>query len=338
MDKILLVFWSLTETATMVLLIRGGPLPNWIIGFLAVHVLTVLLTYAIFNRFVKKDSRLRKGMWSKGFLVFLGAVSIVPVTGPPVSLSIIFYLRFFSVVPVRTESFKQINQNVLVNLQKKLQSRTIPITEALLIHQLKREDALRMLGVIDEMDWTATKSGILRYVIRLCPYQNILLVAIDVLKKKTDAIFSEIGKLESDPDRHQENLRVLANLYHEICYLDLCEPVMKQIYLEKACDYAMRNLKANVGSGDDALLAVRYLLEAGRVEDANQVYNRIRNSAAYHQDKWIPYAFELSVRRTDMAMFNTLYPLIESTDGVYVPAKVKKAARAWKKMLTSAWS
>jgi hypothetical protein len=158
-----------------------------------------------------------------------------------------------------------------------------------------------------------------------------------MLKKKTDAIFSEIAGLEPQAGLNREKLRLLANFYHEICYLDLCEPVMKQIYLDKACNYAVRAFEQGDKDEDDALLAVRYLLEVGRLDDAHELYLRIRNKGKYFFPKWIPYEFELSVRRTDFELFTHLYLLIESGGGVYVPDKVKGAAKAWRKVLTSAW-
>ena len=325
MDKLLLLCWGITEISAAALLIKGVSGWSRIFGFLIFHGLTVLLTYMIFRVFIGRDDQLGKQVMSNAFLFFLGVVSIVPSIGPAVSLFIILFLRYYFVVPIRTESFKRINHDVLIDLQKKLESRTIPITEALLIRQLSRDDALRMLAVIDEMDWTATKSGILRYIIRLGPYQNIVLLAIDIFKKKTDSILSDIGVLESAENPDPEPLRMLSNLYHEIFYLDLCEPVMKQIYLNKACDYAVRAYDAGENTEDDALLAVRYLLEAGRVDDAHKIYFENRNKRQYHIPKWLPYEFELSVKRTDMKLFENLYPIIESGKGAYVPEKVKKA-------------
>lgn len=337
MDKMLLACWGLSEIFTAVVLING--MADWsrIFVFLNLHGITILSTVGILYQYAGENSRLRNSLMSRGFLFFLGILCILPFTGPAVALSILMYLRFFSSVLVRTESFNIISQDVLISLQKQLEGRTIPITEALLIRQLSRDDALRMLSVLDEMDWTAAKSGILKYIIRLGPYQNIVLVAIDMLKKKTDAIFAEIVRAETHKSNGNKQLRVLASLYHEICYLDLCEPAMKQIYLNKACDYALQAFREGGGVEEDALLAVRYLLEAGRIDEAYGVYVQSRKNGAYYLPKWVPYEFELSVRRTDAESFNNLSLLIESAGGVYVPNKVKQAASAWKKVLTSAW-
>ena len=51
----------------------------------------------------------------------------------------------------------------------------------------------------------------------------------------------------------------------------------------------------------------------------------------------ITYEFELSVRRGDRDQFNDLYLLIEAGGGVFIPQRVKEAASAWQKFLTSAW-
>ena len=337
MDKLLIVCWGITEISAAVLLVKGISGWSQIFGFSSFHGLTILFTYMIFRAFIGRDIQLRKQVMCNAFLFFLMVVSVIPSIGPAVSLFIILFLRYCFVVSIRTESFKLVNHDVLIDLQKKLESRTIPITEALLIRQLSRDDALRMVLVIDEMDWTATKSGILRYIIRLGPYQNIVLLAIDIFKKKTDSILSEIGTLESAKNPDHERLRVLSNLYHEICYLDLCEPVMKQIYLNKASDYAVRAFNSGGNAEDDALLAVRYLLETGRVNDANTIYLENQKKGQYNIPKWLPYELELSVRRTDMKLFENLFPTIKAGGGVYVPEKVKKAAETWRKVLTSAW-
>jgi hypothetical protein len=286
---------------------------------------------------IGSDRQLKDNLISKGFVIFLFMVSLVPLIGPAVALFIVLFLRFYPILPLRTESFQKINQDILIGIQKTIGDRTIPLTEALLIRQLKRDDALRMLAVIDEMEWTATKSGILRYIIRLSPFQNIVLIAVDMLKKKTDAIVKDISDLESMPEPGGNIYQQIANLYHEISYLDLCEPVMKQTYQDKACKHALLAYKNGGEQEDEALLAVKYLLEADRVDDAYEIYRQVRKKGAYFFPKWVTYEFEFAVRRSDDTLFNNLYLLIESGGGVFIPEKVKQAAKAWRKVLTSAW-
>jgi hypothetical protein len=330
-------FWGITETATAVFLIQG--ISNWVqmMAFLAAHGLTIALTYMIFSMLISSDPQLRNQVSTKGFTIFLITIAIVPLIGPGVVFFIGIFLRFFPLYPVRTESYQKVSREVLIDIQQKLQARTIPLTEALLIRQLTRDMALRMLGIIDEMDWTAIKSSILRYVIRLSPYQNIVLMAIDILKKKTDAILSEILQLERLEKKTHEHFNTLSNLYHELCYLDLCEPLMKQTYLNKACGYALECYHIRDHNEDDALLSVKYLLEANRVEEAQEIYNMVRSKGDYFFPKWVTYELEISVKKSDEVLFNNLYLLIESGGGVFIPDKVKEAAKAWKKVQTSAW-
>ena len=330
-------YWGISEIATAVFLIQG--ISNWVqfMAFLTSHGLTIALTYMIFGILIGSDPQLRKQVFTKGFILFFNIIAIVPLIGPAVTLFIAIFLRFFPLYPVRTESYQKVNRDVLIGVQQRLEGRTIPLTEALLIRQLPRDVALRMLSVIDEMDWTATKSSILRYIIRLSTYQNIVLVAIDILKKKTDAILSEIAQLEVLEEKTHENLHTLSNLYHELCYLDLCEPLMKQTYLNKSCENALKCLEISNGNEDDALLSVKYLLEADRVDEAHDIYNRVRESGDYFFPRWVTYEFEFSVRKSDEILFDNLYLLIESGGGVFIPEKVKEAAKAWRKVLTSAW-
>jgi hypothetical protein len=186
------------------------------------------------------------------------------------------------------------------------------------------------------MDWTAVKSGLLRYIIRLSPYKNVVLMALDILNSKLDSIIGEIRHFESTENQDHTTLQHLANLYHEICYLDLSEPVMKPFYQGKACQYAVDAFRKS-GSEDDALLAVKYLLEADKVVEAKAIYDEVRRKGTYFFPRWITYEFELSVRLSDKELFNNLLLLIETGGGVFIPDKVKEAAQAWQRALTSAW-
>lgn len=330
-------YWTLTEIATGVFLLRG--IAGWaqFAAFLASHGLTILLTYMIFGVLMGTDRLLRSRVMSKGFLTFLCFVAIVPLIGPAAVLFLIIFLRFYPLYPVRTEAYRKINKDVLTVMQKKIETRSIPITEALLIRGLGREESLRMVAVIGEMDWSPAKAGLLKYIIRLSPFQNVALMAIDMLRKKMDAILAEIVRLEAGDYPDAETFHTIANLYHEICYLDLGEPIMKKSYQNKACEYVLRAYKASKESEDEALLAVKYLLEADRVDEAKEIYDKIRNTGEYFIPKWIPYEFEISVRLEDRELFDNLYILIEAGGGVFIPDKVKEAAKTWKKVLTSAW-
>jgi len=337
MDKKLYWYWGVTEIATGAFLLNG--ISGWaqITAFLVSHGLAILLTYMIFGVLIGSDSQLRKNIITKGFLAFMCIVASVPLMGPAAVLFLIIFLRFFPIYPVRTESFKKISKEMLVVMQKKIEGRSIPVTEALLIRGLSREESLRMVAVISEMDWTAAKTGILKYIIRLSPYQNVVLMAIDMLRKKMDAILAEIARLNSTENPSGETKRRLANLYHEICYLDLCDPIMRQSYRDKACQYALLAYTAGKEKEDDAIRAVKYLIGADRVAEAKEIYEKIRSREEYFVPKWITYEFELSVRLEDQTWFDNLYLLIETGGGTFIPDKVKKAAIAWKKVLTSAW-
>jgi len=337
MGKKLYGYWIFTELATALLLLEG--IEGWaqITTFAVSHGLAVLLTYLIFVALIGVDRVLRERIMTRGFTCFLLAVSMVPLIGPAVSLFFTLFLRFFPVHPVRIESFSKINRDVLVVMQKRFESRSIPITEALLVRSMTREDALKMVAIVGEMGWAPIKSNILKYMIRLSPIQHVVLMAIDMLRKQMDTILAEISTLEAGSNPGHAVYNRLANLYHEIEYLDLCEPIMKQFYQEKACEYALLAFKKSGENEDDALLCVRYLLEMDRVQKARETYDRIRTKGDYFFPKWITYEFEFSARQQDSEAFNDLYLLIASAGGVFVPARVKEAATAWKKVLTSAW-
>jgi len=331
------VYWIAAELETVVLFMMGVSGRAQIIMFLMAHGLAMLTTYLIFFSVIGTDRFLKSRIIARAFIWFLAVVTAVPITGPAVSLFVILFLRFFPVYPVRTESFEKINRDVLVVMQKRFEGRTLPVTEALLIRGLDRENSLKMVALIGEMGWKPVKSNLLRYIIRLSPFQNVVLMAIDMLRKQMDVILTEISTLEAEKNPDRTILNRLANLYHEIVYLDLCEPVMKQVYQEKACRYALRAFRESGGSEAEALLSVRYLLEMDRVEEARAVYDRIRETGEYFFPKWVTYEFEFSVRQQDQAAFHDLYLLIESAGGVFIPQRVKEAAKAWQKLLTSAW-
>jgi len=332
----LYLLWFLTELSSAYFLLRKESGYTDLAGFLISHATAVGLTIMIYGILMGTDRTLRKRVMSRAFVAFLLAVSAIPVIGPAAGLSFCLFLRFYPIYPVRSESFHKVDRDVLLVLQKSVESRTMPISEALLIRGLTRSQGLKMVGVIGEMDWSATKSGLLKYIIRLSPHQSVVLMAIDVLKRKMDVILFEITQLESAGEPDRSGLLRLANLYHEICYLDLADPVMKPFYASKSCDCAVRAFHQG-GTEDDALFAVRYLLEADRVEEAGMIYRQVREDGDYFFPKWITYEFELAFRSRNYDVFQDLYLLIESGGGVFIPDRVKEAASAWRKVLTSAW-
>ncbi|MBU0768455.1 MAG: hypothetical protein KJ687_05140, partial [Proteobacteria bacterium] len=271
-------YWALAEISTGIFLLGG--ISGWVqfTAFLCSHGLTIALTYMLFGVLIGGDSRLRKDVITRGFLTFLAIVANIPLIGPAAVLFLIVFLRYFPIYPVRTESFRKINKDVLMVMQKKIEARSIPITEALLIRGISREQSLKMVAVIGEMDWAPAKAGILKYIIRLSPFQNVVLMAIDMLRKKLDGIIAEIVRMEAVEHPDAGTFRMLANLYHEICFLDLSEPIMKRNYQNKACEYALKAFKTKKQSEEDALLAVKYLLESDRVGEAKEVYDHIRNT------------------------------------------------------------
>jgi hypothetical protein len=336
MDKKIIGYWVITELSAAYFLLQGFAGWTELLGFLTSHGTAIGLTYILYAALIGTKKTLRKQIMTPGFLAFLLAVSLIPVIGPAASLFFCLFIRFYPIYPVRSESFHKVNRDVLLVLQKTSEGQTVPISEALLIRGLKRGQALKMVGLLGEMEWTATKSGLLKYMIRLSPHQSVVLMAIDILKKKMDAILSEISRLDvlEEPD-HSDFVR-LANLYHEICYLDLCDPDMKPFYASKACDFAIKAYHRG-RSEDDGIFAVRYLLEADRVEEADLIYQQVRREGNYFFPKWITYEFELAFRLKNYDLFQDLYLLIEAGGGVFIPDRVKEAAKAWRNVLTSAW-
>jgi len=328
-------YWGLAQSAAAFFLLRGFDAPADWAGFALAHALAVGLSWLIALALLGSDSLLKGRVLTRAFSWFLIGVAAVPLIGPAVGLFIALFLRFGTLYPVRVESFQKVNPDVLMMMQKRMASRSIPVTEALLVRGLSRDEAMRMVGVIGEMPWEAAKSSILRYIIRLCPYQNVILMAVDLLRQKMDTILADIAMLDQgEPDA--ESCHRIASLYHEIDYLNLAEPLMKGFYQQKACDFAVRAYHLRRAE-DSALVAVRYLLEADRVEAAKAIYEEIRRQGSYFFPKWITYEFEFSARLDDRNLFNDLFLLIQSGGGVFIPDKVQQAARAWQKLLTSAW-
>ncbi len=332
----LYAYWMISELGAVYFLLTGLSDGTRLAGFFVSHATAIGLTVMIYVILAGTDKTLRRHIMGRGFLTFVLAVAVIPVVGPPAALFFSFFMRFYPIYPVRTELFHKVNRDVLTVLQKSFEGRSMPVSEALLIRGLTRHQGLKMVGIIGEMDWSATKSGLLKYIIRLSPHQSVVLMAIDVLKKKTDTILSEISRLEALDGPDRSHLIRLANLYHEICYLDLADPVMKPFYASRSCDYAVSAFERE-GSEDDALFSVRYLLEADRVEEADAIYRKVRIKGDYFFPKWITYEFELAFRSRKYDVFNDLYLLIEAGGGVFIPDRVKEAAIAWRKVLTSAW-
>lgn len=329
-------YWAIAEIASIVLFLRG--ITGWfeLVQFYFAHAVTVGLTYMIYISLIAADRLLRDRIMTRGVIIFIAAIAVIPMAGPVTALCIPLFIRFVPVYPIRNESFEKIDNTILRVIKEKLAARVLPISEAFLIRTINRDDAFRMIGVLDESEWTAEKSSILKYIIRFSPYQSTILMAIDMISKKLDSILSEIAGLESRHNHDQAVPRRLAQLYHEIYNLDLCDPIMKQFYEKNACYHAVIAYKQS-GTEDDAQFAVKLLLRADLVEEAQEIYSQIRAGGKYFFPKWITYEFELSIRLKDRENFNNLYALIETAGGVFVPDRVKEAAKTWKKVLTSAW-
>lgn len=336
LSLLLLLCWCITEVAVCFTLINGiSDFPD-LLSFLCAHGLSVLLVYLIVDGLIKHDNSIGKTMITRAFLKFLVFFAIIPLIGPVVSLFIVLFFRLYPLYPVRTEEFERLDRDILVVLKKKYEGGAIPALEAFLIRGMSGDCALRLISRIDEMEWTATKSIILRNIIRIGSRENVVLMAIDILTKKLDQILSNITALEAADDTDAETMRRLASLYHEIYYLDLCDSIMKPFYQEKACHWAIRAFDRE-DSEDNALLCVKYLLEAGKTSKAKEIYEIMREKGNYFLPKWIAYEFELALVYGELDPFDFIYQAFEKTEGVYIPTRVKEAARTWRRVLTSAW-
>ena len=335
-SSLLLCCCCITEVAVCFFLING--ITNFfdVASFLCAYVLSILLVYLLVNELIKHDRSLGETMISKALLKFLVLLAIIPLIGPAVSLFIVVFFRLYPIYPVRVELFDRVDKDILMVLKKQYEGRAIPVLEAFQVQGISADNMLTLISRVDEMEWTVMKSVILRNIIKLSPRQNVVLMAIDILTKKLDQILSDINALESADNLSAEIMQRLANLYHEIYYLDLCDSIMNPFYQEKACYWAIRAFEEE-DSEENALLCVKYLLRAGEASKAKEVYETVREKGDYFLPRWIAYEFELALIHGEVDPFNRIYEAIEKIEGVYIPERVKEAARTWKRVLTSAW-
>ena len=335
---LLLCCWCITEVTVCFFLINGiSDLPD-LLSFLSAYGLSILIVYLIVNGLIKHDNSLGKTMITEALMKFLVFLAVIPLAGPVVSLFIVLFFRLYPLYPVRVELFDRVDKDILAVLKKRYEGRAIPALEAFLLRGMNADQALRLISRIDEMEWTVMKAVILRNIIRLAFRENMVLMAIDILTKKLDQILADIKTVESAENTDARTMHRLANLYHEIPYLDLCDSIMKPFYQEKACHWAVRAFEQE-DSEENALLSVRYLLEAGEAAKARNIYKAVQEKGDYllQMQKWIPYEFELALAHGELDPFNRIYETIETTEGAYIPDKVKEAAHTWKRLLTSAW-
>lgn len=333
---LLLCCWCITEVTVCFFLINGiSDLPD-LLSFLSAYGLSILIVYLIVNGLIKHDNSLGKTMITEALMKFLVFLAVIPLAGPVVSLFIVLFFRLYPLYPVRVELFDRVDKDILAVLKKRYEGRAIPALEAFLLRGMNADQALRLISRIDEMEWTVMKAVILRNIIRLAFRENMVLMAIDILTKKLDQILTDIKTVESAENTDAGTMHRLANLYHEIPYLDLCDSIMKPFYQEKACHWAVRAFEQE-DSEENALLSVRYLLEAGEAAKARNIYKAVQEKGDYLLQKWIPYEFELALAHGELDPFNRIYETIETTEGAYIPDKVKEAAHTWKRVLTSAW-
>ena len=333
---LLLCCWCITEVAVYIFIIDGMSNLSDLLSFLVAYGLSVLIVYLIVNELIKHDSSMGKMMITEAFMKFLVFLSIIPLAGPVISLFIVLFFRLYPLYPVRSELFDRVDKDILAVLKKKYEGRAIPALEAFLLRGMSASHALRLISRIDEMEWTVMKSIILRNIIELAARENMVLMAIDILTKKFDQILAEINAAEGAKEMDVRTMYRIANLYHEIPYLDLCDSIMKPFYQEKACHWAVRAFDQE-DSEENGLLSMRYLLEAGKIAEAREIYKALQEKGDYLLQKWIPYEFELALAHGEIDPFNRIYETIETTEGVFIPGKVKEAAYTWKKVLTSAW-
>jgi hypothetical protein len=310
--------------------------PFHISVFFVLHLLSVAISFFIAKLLYQRDETFKKRLFSRSFKYFILVLGFVPVIGPSVVVLFLVLLRYYPFYPVSTESFSRLTKEILLITQERIAGRTIPITEAFLIRGLSREDSIRLVGIMGEMEWSSIKTLILKYIIRLSPYESAVLMAIDLITEKLNSLLNEISALEIEPELDVNNMIRLSYLYHEIYYLDLCEPTMKPFYEEKACSWAIEAFKKSQNE-DHALIAVKYLLEAGKKDQAKEILSHIQQRGGYFFPKWIAYEFEIALHDGDIDKFEDLYLLIESAGGVFIPSRVKEAAKAWKRVLTSAY-
>jgi hypothetical protein len=326
----------MTEVTVYFFLINGiSDLPD-LLSFLSAYGLSILIVYLIVNRLIKHDNSLGKTMITEALMKFLVFLAVIPLVGPVVSLFIVLFFCLYPLYPVRVELFDRVDKDILAVLQKRYEGRAIPALEAFLLRGLSVDQALRLISRIDEMKWTVMKAVILRNIIRLSSRENMVIMAIDILTKKLDQILADINVAEGAENKDARNMQRLANLYHEIPYLDLCDSIMKPFYQKKACHWALRAFEQE-DSEENALLSVRYLLEAGEAAKAREIYEAVQEKGDYLLQKWIPYEFELALARGEIDPFNRICETIETTEFAHIPDKVKEAAHTWKKVLTSAW-
>jgi hypothetical protein len=366
--KLLLVLcgggWLITELIVLAYLISGMTRRHEMIVFSSAHALSMLLTYGIYRLMIGKHPRLRKLIISKDMTCFVFTLTVIPFAGPLIMIYAIFYLQYRHIYIARPEDFNKLDMDSLGVLQTTFSGQTVPIMKAILIRGLSRDDAFEMINLIGEMEWNFIKSRLLKNIIRLSPFKDVILMAIDMITQKMDDLLAQITHLESleKTEMDEAMLRKLADLYHEICYLELCDPFMKRFYQEKACDYAVQTFNKRIAKKnerldekslleDHARLATKYLLEADRVDEAKSVYDMMRKGNYFfdqwmpHEfktymffvERWISYEFEIYLKDLDQDRFEALYYLIEFEEGVFIPQKVKEAAYAWKMALTSAW-
>ena len=333
MNLRLIAYWSITELAGAYLLVGG--LDRWdrIAAFLAAHLLCVAIGLFFCISLLSTTKSMREMLVNRSFLTVLAGFGLIPVVGPATVVFMGVFLRSYPIFPVRREAFHVVDAKVLGEIRQQFEIRAVPVAEALLIGTTSRDVAMRMVSILEEMDWNDKKASILRYVIKLSPYPNVVLMAIDALNQHLDSILRELADLEKEepPNAHR-----IARLYYEICYLDLCDPIMRRVYLEKACQWALRAYEDDP-TEEHALHAVKLLLQLNRVEDADALYHEIRRRGRYYLPHWISYELELALKKRDWETYENLVLLISAGSGVFITERVKKAALAWERVRTSAW-
>lgn len=262
-------FWLLVELSSYLLLLSG--LSSWqrIASFFVLHGICVALALIFFFAGATADRNCRKYI-GMGFYLPALTLCLLPLAGPAGIIMLTFIFLFFPVSSPAEEEFEPIGDYWLENYSESIEEYSFYHMNAVnvIYQRLSFEQSMWILGNLERLNWFSNKAKLLKFFLAYSQYPSIVLEASRMLINKQDNLLKNIELLMNNPE---ENSLKIAKLYYEIYFIEILNPPLDRLYLISACEYILKALQVSGGDPDTRILAVKYLLNCGRAEEAEKI-------------------------------------------------------------------
>ena len=277
--------WAINQIIVLILLLKGIDTPTKFMGFLTAHGIVVFLTFQILVNLILTD-RYLKSIISKRLLSSFILISVIPLIGPAGSLLIGIMLKAYPVRAVPVEEFLKINRFNLETYPllfvKNPEFNPRRVISQLIAGVLPFHDALHIIYIISEFEWSIYKTRLLKLFLKYSPHPSVTIEVSRLLADKMNELLDRIDALERvSPKPYAE----LAELYYEFYELDLAGR-MGDFYLEKACEYIKEAIKENPDDLELLIMGIKYYIEKFALKESEEFILQARKLAEKDKERF----------------------------------------------------